>query len=123
MRALDTWNCDQNGENCSWDPYARHVDPVTLEIVWERPAGVQLSCKGEPPFDCPEPYALTYGLSGLQPWESIFQYYQIMPGIEDWAESFANYIYPQYYPSLGLSGLVPGGVRKSYVSKQFESLP
>lgn len=122
MNALGTWICDNNGNNCDWYPFARHIDPVTLEMVWERPAGVQLSCTGQPPFDCPEPYALTYGLSGH--WlESLFQYYVILPGIEDWAESFANYIYPNYYPSIGWSGLVPDGVRETYVREQIDSLP
>lgn len=122
MNALGTWICDDSGNNCEWFPYAKHIDPVSLDVIWERPAGVQLSCTGQPPFDCPEPYALTYGLSGH--WlEGLFQYYVVLPGIEDWAESFANYIYPNYYPSIGLSGLVPNGVRESYVRKQINSLP
>lgn len=124
MQALGTWICDQNGGNCHWLPYAAHsVDPITHEAVWERPAGISLSCTGNPPLDCPEPYALGYGLSGQQPWESIFRHYQITPGIEDWAESFANYVYPSYYASQRLSGLVPGGVRENYVRKQMDSLP
>ena len=123
MNALGTWICDANGENCRWEPYARYLDPVTLKSTWERPAGVLLSCSGEPPLDCPEPYALTYGLTGNR-LEGLFQYFGITPGIEDWAESFANIVYPSYYPSeKNLSGLVPGGVRESYVKTQINSLP
>jgi hypothetical protein len=124
MNALDTWVCDISGNNCRWYPYAKHLDPITLDIIWEPPAGVYSGCTGEPPFtkSCPEPYALTYGFSGVQPWEGLSRYYVILPGIEDWAESFANFIYPAYYPSIGRSGLVPGGVRKNYVKKQIDLL-
>src|SRR5258706_2748512 len=125
MKALKTWICDDNGNNCRWYPFATYLDPTTLKPVWEKPAGVRLHCSGQPPYDesCPAPYALTYGLSGKQPWQPLSAYYGILPGIEDWAESFANYVDPSYYPSLGLTGLVSGGIRENYVRSQINSLP
>ncbi len=125
MKALKTWICDDNGNNCRWYPFATYLDPTTLKRVWEKPAGVRLHCSGQPPYDesCPAPYALTYGLSGKQPWQQLSAYYGILPGIEDWAESFANYVDPSYYPSLGLTGLVSGGIRENYVRSQINSLP
>jgi RHS repeat-associated protein len=121
MLALDTWICDDSGQNCYWAPYAARVDETTLEIVYpEKYPGTPKMCGDEPPNSshkvagCEKPpYAATYGgfplLTG--------------PGAEDWADSFASYVYPDFYPSRDRSCLKRGGIRENYVRKQINSLP
>jgi RHS repeat-associated protein len=125
LAALGTWICTEEGYNCIWYPWARHLDPVTLETDWEPPAGVKIGCTGQPPFDnnCPIPYALTYGLSGQQPWLTLAQMFRWGAGMDDWADSFASVVYPYGYPSVRYSGLVGGGIRETYVHDQISSIP
>lgn len=115
MEALDTWICDDAG-NCGWYPYSAHVDENTLEIVYqEPPPGSVVVCSGPPTAGCPEPYA--YSTS----------YYTFGPGWEDWAESFASYVYPSYWPSRVVGGpyigLIHGGVRHAYITETINSIP
>jgi RHS repeat-associated protein len=121
MQALDTWICEDNGNNCHWAPYFSRVDEATLEIMYPEPyPGTPKKCGDEPPSPshkvsgCEEPpYAATYGgfplLTG--------------PGAEDWAESFASYVYPNFYPSRGRVGLKSGGIRETYIEQILNSLP
>ncbi len=43
--------------------------------------------------------------------------------MEDWAESFATFIYPDYYRKKALRLLVPGGLREAYIQTQINSIP
>ena len=101
------------------------VNPITLEAEYpEPPPGSDPRCWGPPGLTpCTEPYAATYGFGGeeLRWVERIFRYYGWWPGWEDWADSFASYIYPDYFPSeLGLTGLGP--IRKAYIKEQISKI-
>lgn len=113
MVALETWRCDESG--CQWLPFGKRYDPTTDTTTSpEVPPGTNLNCSLEEMISevggCRIPYAATYGLG---PWAEG-------PGWEDWAESFASYIYPSYYPDRGLVGLLP--TRNSYVRHQIDSV-
>jgi RHS repeat-associated protein len=125
MKKLGTWICNTSGNNCKWYPFAHHIDPNTLESSWEMPAGVNNGCTGLPPYDsnCPEAYALTWGAGGLEPQRTIVALFEWGPGLDDWAESFANIVYPLYYLSIRRSGLVRGGIREKYVNEKIHSIP
>jgi hypothetical protein len=112
MRTLGTWQ-----ENAlpwkRWDPYRGFSDPVNGQTIYPEPApGTYLGCPPGPPdpnhsderFRRP-PYASTYGGTRIL----------TAPGAEDWAESFACTIYPDFYPRRGRLGLVFDGVRQRYV--------
>jgi len=115
IEALGTWICDENG--CSWQPFARRYDPQTETIIQaESPPGTDRRCTEEQMLQgtggCQIPYAATYGVG---PWIEG-------PGWEDWAESFASYIYPAYWDRNHL-GLIPGGIRETYVRNQINGIP
>ncbi len=105
MSALHT-NCV--GRGCTWNPY---VNP-------ERPPGANPNCTvkeiAQGKKDCYVPYAFTYGRAG-----PLFE----GPGWEDWAESFASYLYPAYHTGVGQTNLAPGGARELYVRFQLEHIP
>jgi RHS repeat-associated protein len=111
MLELETWVCDDLGE-CRWWPYYARVDEDTLEVVLpETPPGTPLRCQGrapsptDPRSECRQPpYASTYGSRHMSG-----------PGEEDWAESFATYVYPDWFRSLDRTILVSGGRREDYV--------
>jgi RHS repeat-associated protein len=107
IKALDTWICDNNG--CNWHPFARHYDPETDTFIEpELPPGTMRNCTVDDIISggngCDWPYAATYGPVG-----PILE----GPGWEDWAETFASYVYPNYYPSNGRLGLKKGGIRET----------
>ncbi len=107
MRALGTITCTAIGGCGNWDPYANP----------EVPAGAQLQCsvddiKRKIPGCEKEPYAFTYG-SG-----SVVE----GPGREDWADSFADVIYPAYQQSENRTNLVTDGIRERYVRDQLNNV-
>lgn len=42
--------------------------------------------------------------------------------MEDWADSFANYVYDQYYRRVGYKLLDTGGARERYIEKQLQAV-
>ena len=61
---------------------------------------------------CEVPYAITYGNAPLL----------TGAGWEDWATSFATYIYPQYYRAVARTVLEKGGDREDYVREKINSV-
>jgi len=119
---LGTWIYDDQN-NCRWFPFAKQTDPNTLEISMpEPPPGTDPYCWG---FDCDEwPYAATYGMGVQDKYpQMIMARFGWWPGWEDWAESFAAYVYPEYFPGEKLTSLFPNGVRENYVKKAIRSIP
>ncbi|MCD4699899.1 MAG: RHS repeat-associated core domain-containing protein [Phycisphaerae bacterium] len=120
MQALGTWICDKAGGNCRWAPYAARVDEQTLEVVYPEPyPGTPDKCGNgsitlpHPNPICQEPpYGATYGRVPLL----------TGPGAEDWANSFASYVYPDYYKQRWLLGLKTGGIREGYVQDKINSI-
>jgi RHS repeat-associated protein len=113
----------------SSENYARYSIIHELGHVWDRRTSLRLSnglvlaldtvvCNGmggclfevsrkeDPPGDPKQPYA---GKNSM----------------EDWAESFANYVYPQYYQidMVSYGYLTLGLLRRAYVIKQIRSIP
>ena len=116
INSLDTWICDSDG--CNWYPFARHYDPVTDTFVEpELPPGTMVGCTVNDIIagrnGCEWPYAATYGMG------SLFE----GPGWEDWAESFASYVYPTFFTNQGLLGLKEGGIRETYVREKISLIP
>ena len=108
---------------CAWYPFAKKYDEKTNDIVLFAPEsypGTIIGCsvtdmeKGE--NGCGIPYAATYGAAGPY-WEG--------PGWEDWAESFASYVYTDYFPSRKPSriALIAGGIREIYIEEQIDAIP
>ena len=61
------------------------------------------------------PYAATLGGgAGLNALASKLT----KPGMEDWAETFASYLYPEYYDSLNRQAVDPDGIRAAYLKEQ-----
>jgi hypothetical protein len=113
MQALGTWICDEEGGNCHWAPYAARVDEQTLEVVYPEPyPGIPKKCGNDPI----NPSHLITGCQ-KQPYAATCSGFPLLtgPGAEDWAESFASYVYPNYYPRQGFLGLKTGGIREEYV--------
>lgn len=64
------------------------MDPETLAVVYPEPApGTTPGCYGPPIDECPEPYATSE------------RYFGFGPGAEDWAETFASFVYRDYWRS------------------------
>ncbi len=112
MQALGTWVFKGNslGGAFVWDPYANP----------EVPAGAIRGCTVEQIKNrtgvCTEvPYALTYGAAG-----ALFE----GAGWEDWADSFADYVYPDYFgdPRLNVTNLASPGTRRNYVHDQINNV-
>lgn len=107
--ALHTFRFTSGGE--IWDPFASSEVPpgalqgCTMEDIAKRRTGC-----GDKDFF---PYALTYGGGG-----PLFE----GAGWEDWAESVASYVYPDYHNSTGQTNLVSGGARELYVRFQLEHI-
>ena len=119
MKALGTSHCASAG--CDWFPLARQYDYLTDSIVAPEAApGTSIGCSASDISNrvsgCSVPYASTYGGTGS--WATG-------PGWEDWAEAFASYVYPGFYPSQQPPrvGLVRGGVRETYIRQQIAMLP
>ncbi len=107
MVALKTWFFDLGSVSFIWDPYANS----------ELPAGANPNCSVDQykrkTKGCEnEPYAFTYG-SG-----SVVE----GPGWEDWAESFASYVYPRYHGTTA-TNLQRNGMRENYVQVQINRIP
>ena len=105
INALDTWVCDIEG--CYWLPF----------IAPELPPGTMVGCEVEDIITgengCEWPYAATYGMGAFIEG----------PGWEDWAESFASYVYPTFYTNQGKLGLKEGGIRETYVREKIHLIP
>jgi hypothetical protein len=92
-----------------WNPYSNSelpsgasTDPsCTVEAIAHQKSG------------CWIPYDFTYG-GGTNLLEG--------PGWEDWADSFASYLYPGYHARSAVpqTNLVTGGIREAYVRYQIE---
>jgi hypothetical protein len=121
MEALETWICGASG-SCSWSPYQNRVDPSTLRVEYPEPApGADPACWGPTILSgCSEPYAATYGWGGKGPLERFWRVKGWWPGWEDWGDSFASYVFPNYFPARGLVGLLP--IRMAYVQAQIDGL-
>lgn len=119
---MDTLLCIDEG--CSWVPLGREFDDESGKVIMIAPEpypGTKRKCidnktglydVGDP--DCGDPYAAQYGGAG-----DLFE----DPGWEDWAESFASYVYPHYYLERSKVGLVEGGIRETYIMEQIEAIP
>jgi hypothetical protein len=57
--------------------------------------------------------------------DSEYDKYAYTDPREDWAESFAAFIYPYYWTTYREGGedLIPGGIRWTYVQDQIDNLP
>jgi len=115
---MDTMFCT-NGE-CEWSPFAMKYDEQSDEIVMIAPEpypGTMEDCAVSDMIreknGCEIPYAATYGFMKL--FEG--------PGWEDWAESFASYVYPNYFKSRGKLDLEEGGLREKYIEEQIDAIP
>jgi RHS repeat-associated protein len=106
MNALGTLTCGGMG-GCVWNPYANA----------EVPPGAKNGCTvddiAHKRNKCDVPYAFTYGGGG-----AFFE----GAGWEDWADSFASYIYPEYHRRVGWTNLVFGGIRQNYVRAQINNV-
>jgi hypothetical protein len=103
MIALNTWYKDKAGWH--WDPYRNNELPPGADptcTVNEIRLGI-----------CAVPYAFTYGVAGDR---------VEGPGWEDWAESFASYIYPNYHDVVGQTNLDSSATRKWYVRTQISNV-
>jgi RHS repeat-associated protein len=115
MQALGTWICDDSGNNCVWHPYAAKVNETTLEIEYVEPyPGTRIKCLQLGPVPISQegcgkfPYGATLG-----------QFPPLTePGAEDWANSFASFIYPDYYRQRNLLPVLPGGIRETYIKSK-----
>jgi hypothetical protein len=106
VSALGTMQCKGSlYQGCLWLPSSSS----------EIPPGTNAGCSVDDIYNhrpgCNLPYANTYGGGG--PWLED-------AGWEDWADSFAAYLFPAYQISVGRTNLVPGGVREVYVKFQLE---
>ena len=115
---MNTWICTDNG--CDWYPLAMRYDEETSEIVMIAPEpypGTIEDCTVTQMINnedgCDIPYAATYGAGDL--FED--------PGWEDWADSLAAYVYPEYFTIRGRTALQSGGLRERYIEEQIEAIP
>jgi len=120
MHELNTWICDETGINCRWYPYAAKVNETTLEVTYPEPGpDSYVVCPPGPPDPkhplerCKvTPYSATYGgfplLTG--------------PGAEDWAQSFAGYVYSDYFTSQQMVGVKPGSIRYNYIQGKIHEI-
>jgi hypothetical protein len=124
MKRLGTWTCvDLNDPRthgaCHWDPFHATVNPTTGKVTYPESAPDTGSrCPVGPPDpsspyqECQTaPYSATYGnfppLTG--------------PGAEDWAQTFAAYIYPQWISSQQ-RGLSSTDIRYKYVVEKINEI-
>jgi len=113
---LNTWHC--TGDICDWDPYNLQLDHRTGLMVYPEPApDTPNGCPAGPlnkyTNDIPQcqkaPYSATYGQAG--PWFTG-------PGAEDWADSFATYVYRPFADVQGWRSLKSTDKRYRYVAEQ-----
>ena len=101
--------------------FAKFTVAHELAHVWDHRSGHDLTfglikaldtwvCDSD---SCEWPYAATYGIGSFIEG----------PGWEDWSESFASYVYADYYPKQGKLGLINGGIRKTYVLEKIHLVP
>jgi hypothetical protein len=104
MRDLGTWKRGRSGEKEDWHPYpVPEGYPGTPKDVGDadpRALGKAV------------PYAATKGGGGGI---NFIATMLTKPGMEDWAESFACFLYPEYYPKYGRMGIKTGGIREKYI--------
>ena len=116
MVALGTWLCPSTDvgfpdNRICWAPYGNTIDPSTNQIIRpELPPDTPLACVNNPlGANCP-PYSAGFGgfpvLTG--------------PGAEDWANSLAYYVYPNFNQGYAI-GLGP--IRKQYVQEKISNIP
>lgn len=106
MQDLGTWKKGRGGE-VEWHPYpVPEGYPGTHQDVGDADPRA---------LGKPVPYAATKGGgTGLNKIATMLT----RPGMEDWAESFACFLYPEYYPKYGRMGIKRGGIREKYIHKQ-----
>jgi hypothetical protein len=117
VSALNTMQC--YGQDCIWDPSSNsEVPPGALQgCTVKQIAKNENSCGviSNDPAKNTYPYAFTYGGGGP---------FIEGPGWEDWADSFADFLYPQYYQNWSprRTNLARGGIRELYVRFQIEHI-
>jgi hypothetical protein len=109
MSDLGTWKRGGRGQEAEWRPYPIPEGyPGTPKDVGDadpRSLGKAV------------PYAATKGGGGGI---NIVATMLTKPGMEDWAESFACFLYPDYYPKYGRMGIRTGGIREKYIHKRIK---
>ena len=110
MSDLGTWKRGGRGQKAEWRPYpVPEGYPGTPKDIGDadpRALGKAV------------PYAATKGGGGGLNFVAAML---TKPGMEDWAESFACFLYPNYYPSYGRTGIRIGGIRETYIHKHIET--
>ena len=109
MTDLGTWKAASRGQEPDWHPYpVPEGYPGTPKDIGDadpRALGKAV------------PYAATKGGGGGL---NIVATMLTKPGMEDWAESFACFLYPDYYPKYGRMGIRTGGIREKYIHKRIK---